>query len=150
MNHRRRMDRGDASSEEEVLRIHQSCYRQPAFGPCGSWHVESRAAALAWALYHWITLKTISASSSGVLRGSSVGPKQSQPRHTNWPESFTTCWAQRRPTTRASFTSLKLTPSAVRNIGCASKLLNLDLRLSPQRTIDVPWESAIVYECVRG
>ncbi len=41
-----------------------------------------------------------------------------------------------------SFTSLKLTPSAVPNIGCGGKLPNLDFRSSPQRTVDVPWESA--------
>jgi hypothetical protein len=30
--------------------------------------------------------------------------------------------------------------SAVRSIGCAGKLPNLDFRSSPQRTVDVPWE----------
>ena len=51
---------------------------------------------------------------------------------------------------RASSTSLKLTPSGVRSIGCAGKLPNLDFRSSPQRTVDVPWESATIYELDRA
>jgi len=43
---------------------------------------------------------------------------------------------------RVSFTSLKRTPFGAPNIDCAGKLPNLDFRSSPQRTVDVPWESA--------